>query len=308
MLIGIIGQSFTGKTTLTNYLKEKLQFKELYINEPTQSLNFESLTEAINYATTHWQDQMVIKNIHYYEGYQIAMKRPFFLLIGIHSPLTLRYHRYLNSNSSSIEFSKLSISNHSIDKLSLTQFILQDEDEYFNCMKNQQLQSSITFPNQSQSLYELMNKTNLSILNDKDNLIEYYKILNQIDFCNKEYLRPSWDTYFLALCELASKRSNCMKRRVGCILVSDYRVISTGYNGTPKGLRNCNEGGCGRCNGNASCGQGLDQCICMHAEEVGIVEVVYTLDYGMDQIAARLFKEAGITLRQVKPTEIELVR
>ncbi|KAI8900582.1 cytidine deaminase-like protein [Globomyces pollinis-pini] len=304
MLIGIIGQSFTGKTTLTNYLKEKLQFKELYINEPTQPLNFESLTEAINYATTHWQDQMVIKNIHYYEGYQIAMKRPFFLLIGIHSPLTLH--------------------------------------EYFNCMKNQQLQSSITFPNQSQSLYELMNKTNLSILNDKDNLIEYYKILNQIDFCNKEYLRPSWDTYFLALCELASKRSNCMKRRVGCILVSDYRVISTGYNGTPKGLRNCNEGGCGRCNGNASCGQGLDQCICMHAEEnalleagreritnrnvtiycntcpclgctrkiiqVGIVEVVYTLDYGMDQIAARLFKEAGITLRQVKPTEIELVR
>ena len=59
-----------------------------------------------------------------------------------------------------------------------------------------------------------------------------------------------------------------MKRRVGCILVNNRRVIATGYNGTPRGIRNCNQGGCQRCNSNASCGSLLDTCLCLHAEEV----------------------------------------
>lgn len=63
-----------------------------------------------------------------------------------------------------------------------------------------------------------------------------------------------------------------MKRRVGCILVKDSRVIATGYNGTPKGLRNCNEGGCQRCNEATPCGTGLDRCLCMHAEENALLE------------------------------------
>jgi dCMP deaminase len=58
-----------------------------------------------------------------------------------------------------------------------------------------------------------------------------------------------------------------MKRRVGCILVKNNRIIATGYNGTPRNVRNCNEGGCPRCNGNAKCGEALDTCLCIHAEE-----------------------------------------
>ena len=68
------------------------------------------------------------------------------------------------------------------------------------------------------------------------------------------------------LADLAARRSNCMKRRVGCVLVRAGRVISTGYNGTPRGIRNCNEGGCGRCNVGEGSGQGLSSCLCMHAE------------------------------------------
>lgn len=68
------------------------------------------------------------------------------------------------------------------------------------------------------------------------------------------------------LADLAARRSNCMKRRVGCVLVRAGRVISTGYNGTPRGVRNCNEGGCGRCNGGEGSGQGLSSCLCLHAE------------------------------------------
>jgi len=49
-------------------------------------------------------------------------------------------------------------------------------------------------------------------------------------------VRPSFDTYFLRLAEVAASRSNCMKRGIGAVIVQDNRVISTGYNGTPFGL------------------------------------------------------------------------
>ncbi|GAA5918404.1 hypothetical protein JCM6882_008329 [Rhodosporidiobolus microsporus] len=111
-----------------------------------------------------------------------------------------------------------------------------------------------------------------------------------------ELLRPSWDTYFMLLASLASLRSNCMKRRVGAVLVREKRVVSTGYNGTPRGVKNCGEGGCGRCNshgdglgggeeeeeklvvgangakGMSRVGEALDECLCLHAEENALLE------------------------------------
>jgi len=68
--------------------------------------------------------------------------------------------------------------------------------------------------------------------------------LKDLNLANEERLRPNWDQYFMQLASLAAQRSNCMKRRVGCVLVQEKRVISTGYNGTPRYLKNCNEGGC----------------------------------------------------------------
>ncbi len=79
--------------------------------------------------------------------------------------------------------------------------------------------------------------------------------------------RPSWDEYFMEITKLTSQRSNCIKRKVGCIVVKDTRILSLGYNGTPKGLLNCFEGGCDRCNKGDSCGTNLDICVCLHAEE-----------------------------------------
>lgn len=71
-----------------------------------------------------------------------------------------------------------------------------------------------------------------------------HQALDGLDLTNDQRLRPNWDQYFMQLASLAAQRSNCMKRRVGCVLVREKRVISTGYNGTPRNLRNCNEGGC----------------------------------------------------------------
>lgn len=63
-----------------------------------------------------------------------------------------------------------------------------------------------------------------------------------------------------------------MKSGIGAVIAKDQRVISTGYNGTPAGLINCNQGGCRRCNGNTPQGKELDKCLCLHAEESAIIE------------------------------------
>jgi dCMP deaminase len=63
-----------------------------------------------------------------------------------------------------------------------------------------------------------------------------------------------------------------MKRMVGAVIVNDFRIAATGYNGTPFLTTNCNQGGCKRCNSNTPQGVGLDECICIHAEENAVIE------------------------------------
>ena len=93
-------------------------------------------------------------------------------------------------------------------------------------------------------------------------------------------MRPSWDEYFMQLANLASTRSNCMKRKVGCCIVSNNKVIATGYNGTPRHLLNCFIGGCKRCNVTSidttseepKNVHNLGTCYCLHAEENALLE------------------------------------
>ena len=108
--------------------------------------------------------------------------------------------------------------------------------------------------------------------NSKTDLQSYYQELDKFDFQSKELIRPCFNTYFMRMADLCASRSNCMKRGVGCVIVKDSRVVSTGYNGTPVGMVNCNEGGCKRCNSNAGQGIDLDKCLCLHAEESAIME------------------------------------
>ena len=64
-------------------------------------------------------------------------------------------------------------------------------------------------------------------------------------------------------------RANCTGSRVGAVVVKDGHIISTGYNGTPRDMPNCEEGGCYRCANRAEfiAGTGYDLCICVHAEQ-----------------------------------------
>jgi dCMP deaminase len=95
-----------------------------------------------------------------------------------------------------------------------------------------------------------------------------------------EFSRPSWDEYFVSISLLTKNRSNCIKRKVGCLLVKDNRILSLGYNGTPTNTKNCYEGGCKRCmdqyskkDEENSSGKALDSCMCLHAEENALLFV-----------------------------------
>jgi len=83
--------------------------------------------------------------------------------------------------------------------------------------------------------------------------------------------RPGWDAYYLGIARAVAARASCSRRQVGAVIVVDNAIIATGYNGTPIGVKNCNEGGCPRCASEAPTGAGYDACICVHAEQNAIV-------------------------------------
>ena len=74
------------------------------------------------------------------------------------------------------------------------------------------------------------------------------------------------DSRYLELAKLVSSWSKCSRRKYGAVLVQNDEVISLGYNGTPRGMRNCVDGGCPRCASSALPGTELDKCLCVHAE------------------------------------------
>lgn len=84
--------------------------------------------------------------------------------------------------------------------------------------------------------------------------------------------RPSWQQYFMQMAILASSRSTCLRRQVGAVLVKDNQILSTGYNGTPKGIRHCSEVGCLREKNNVPSGQMHELCRGLHAEQNAIIQ------------------------------------
>jgi dCMP deaminase len=84
-----------------------------------------------------------------------------------------------------------------------------------------------------------------------------------------DIVRPDIGDYFMELAVAVRRRANCTGNRVGAVLVSDRRIVATGYNGTPENMPNCTDGGCHRCNNRDKypTGTGYDLCICVHAEQ-----------------------------------------
>ncbi len=90
-----------------------------------------------------------------------------------------------------------------------------------------------------------------------------------------EIMRPSWSEYFMAITHMVAKRSTCLRRSVGAILVKDKRILATGYNGAPAGLRHCAEVGCLRENTSIPSGTRHELCRGLHAEQNVIIQAAY---------------------------------
>jgi len=144
--------------------------------------------------------------------------------------------------------------------------------------------------------------------------------------------RPSWDEYFIDIAELVSRRSTCLRRSVGAVIVKNRRILSTGYNGAPTGLRHCCEVGCIRERLNIPSGERHELCRGLHAEQnaiiqaalhgvsvkdatlyctnhpciicskmiinAGIINIIYRQGY-QDELAVEMLEEAGIKVSKL---------
>jgi len=145
--------------------------------------------------------------------------------------------------------------------------------------------------------------------------------------------RPSLDEYFMEIATVVAKRSTCLRHKNGAVLVRDKHILSTGYNGAPRGLPHCEEVGCLREMNNIPSGERHELCRGAHAEANAIIqaalhgistensimysthqpcvmcakliinakirEVVYKFPYP-DKLSLELLKSAEINLRQFK--------
>ena len=356
MLIGVCGAICSGKHVTAEYLVQHHGFLRLHLpsqlqisgpnsdddkrllpsvtdEKGTRGLTFPDVDSLLDFVTKRWREHWVLTDIHDEVTLELLLRRPFFLLLSIDAPISLRYRRFVAR-----------CSKRQLEPMSLPDFVTVNDFQLYGTPAspvatprsgNKQIATVL-----AQGIAHLLPRAHLQILNQYSSIAAYYSFLNTLDLHSPIRLRPTWDAYFMTLASLASLRSNCMKRRVGCVLVHNARIISTGYNGTPRNLTNCNEGGCDRCNSAHSGGVGLATCLCLHAEEnalleagreriregavlycdtcpcltcsvkiaqVGVKEVVYSQSYNMDDASRRVLKEAGVELRQFSPPRSGLV-
>ncbi|KAH0372465.1 deoxycytidylate deaminase, partial [Aureobasidium melanogenum] len=346
MLIGICGPICAGKATVADYLIKKHNFTPLTIkrNDETpaieKSANFAHWTSAAlefpsallldQYVSENWRENYVLTTIWNEAILDTLAKRPHFILLSIDAPISVRWQRFRER-----------CAQENKEAPALDDFVLRNDEHLYDPLS---------------SLATLSSRAQIRILNPTTTIPQLQASLDALNLLDPARMRPTWDQYFMQLADLAARRSNCMRRQVGCVLVRGKRVISTGYNGTPRNVTNCNEGGCARCNTSKGGGTGLSTCLCLHAEEnalleagrervgdgavlycntqvslfsdmtahadccscpcltcsvkivqVGITEVVFSQSYHMDTQSAKIFKEAGVHLRQYAPPREGLV-
>lgn len=298
MIIGLSGSEYAGKNLVESYLTQHRGFKLIAFGSPSEE--FGSFEEVYDFITKNWRTNFVI-NVDDLNALNLLHKRPFFLHVAVDASLKLKFSNYQRMSN---------------DK-TLEGFMEKYDEDY---------------------PIKQINLSHFKIFLTTDSMPVIYDRLEELELWDNQRLRPSWDTYFMKLADLAALRSNCMKRRVGCVIVKDNRVVATGYNGTPRHLTNCNEGGCSRCNQALNMGSSLSTCLCLHAEEnalleagrdrmhgsilycntcpcltcsvkiiqTGVKEVVYDQSYSMDEHTHKLMEQANIILRRYKHSIFEV--
>ncbi|KAL8891762.1 MAG: hypothetical protein Q9215_001198 [Flavoplaca cf. flavocitrina] len=215
MLIGLCGSMLAGKQSVAAYL----------VDHAPECIAFTKVEELVDFITKRWQQRWVTTDIWDESVLEKLLRRPSFFLVSVDAPLSLRWQRCKRRCASDGQPSP-----------SLAEFVARNDYHLYD---------------QKVGLARLIDRADVRLVNRSDNLEQLHHTLEELDLTNEQRLRPGWDQYFMQLASLAAQRSNCMKRRVGSVLVREKRVISTGYN-------------------------------------VGISEVVYSHGYGMDVEVRRI--------------------
>lgn len=206
------------------------------LQKDTEQRPFSTADSLLEFVTKQWERRWVTTHIWDEDVFENFVRRPLFILVSVDAPISLRWKRY--KEKSDVFYLTLSSRNadepyrtvmHKQTPPTLDDFVRWSDDHLYD---------------QRSGLAWLIDRAELRLVNQTSSLEKLHDALKELNLTDNQRLRPDWDQYFMQLASLAARRSNCMKRRVGCVLVREKRVISTGYNGTPRNLRNCNEGGC----------------------------------------------------------------
>ena len=108
--------------------------------------------------------------------------------------------------------------------------------------------------------------------------------------------RPSIDEYYIEIAKAVSLRSTCLKKHYGCVIVNHDEIISTGYNGNPRGESHC--GSCTKAPGNGDVAEYLS-CSAVHAEQNAMLSA-----HRKDMIGADLYL-AGYDVKTGVPVECD---
>jgi len=116
-----------------------------------------------------------------------------------------------------------------------------------------------------------------------------------------------WNTYFMDITKLVSKRSTCLRRQVGAILVRDKQILSTGYNGSPRKTNHCIDIGCLREQLNIPSGQNHELCRGVHAEQNTIIQAAYNGINIKDSIMYTTHQPCSICIKMLINARIEYI-
>ena len=330
MIIGLTGKNGSGKGEVAIFLKERgFHYYSLSdaLREEAQKRGQEitrdvlvalgnelrekegpgCLAERI-FAKLDPEKHYVIDSIRHPSEIQVFRRRNDFTLLRIHAPDRLRFERLRQRGREN-------------DPRVWEDFLVLEAKEAKSDVKtDQQLDQALALADVQ--------------VDNNGPLREFHEKIKQILLqISKNTTRPSWDEYFMNIAKATALRSNCMKRKVAAVIVKDKRIISTGYNGTPRGVTNCSEGGCPRCAAIDASGKDLGECLCSHGEENAIVqaayhgvsvkgatlyttfspclmctkmiinaglgEVVFQANYPLLELSLKLLSQAGVTVRKI---------
>ncbi|MEM3399634.1 MAG: deaminase [Candidatus Micrarchaeia archaeon] len=331
MIIGLTGENCAGKGAVADYL-EKKGFARFSLSDVIRQelkregrrITRDSLIKKGNELREKYgagvlakmikeqfsgEANIVIDSIRNPSEVEELRKSPNFFLLYVTAPARIRFERMRERGRES-------------DPKTFAQFLKLEKMEAANKDKNAQ---------QLTACFKMADAK----IDNSGTFDELHAKVDKLLLClasRIKFERPDWDEYFLRIAKVVATRSNCVKRHVAAVIVKDKRIISTGYNGTPRGVKNCYEGGCPRCNSYCESGKNLEECVCSHAEEnaivqaayhgisvkdsilyttyspclictkmiinAGIKEVVYNARYPLEKTSIKLLKEAGVKVRK----------